>query len=264
MWLGNIYDRIVAFLMFGSHAFEKIKRKAGKEVEVKRSVRADMRKLAGLYLAMKDDNIKAIYGDVRDMVRRENFTYLKRAIEKYTTKEDHSLEASLTTALYYQLKQLAKTMKGKSLMENSDTKALHFTDFMAILEHFKEVIFADATCQTYQRRQVRLRRPGELPLEQDIEKLHNYILQNISKIVSFVDMPLDSSTYVKLRNLVCARLTLFNARRGREPARLLMSEWEDAEKGAWVDQQRIKEIEDPLALKMIDNLKITYQMGKGF
>ena len=38
--------------------------------------------------------------------------------------------------------------------------------------------------------------------------------------------------YVKLRDLLVCRLTLFNARRG-EPSRLLLREWKDAQNNEW-------------------------------
>ena len=61
------------------------------------------------------------------------------------------------------------------------------------------------------------------------------------------------------RNCTCTRLTLFNARRGGEPARLLLSDWKGADEGAWVDNQRIESFCSDLE----DNkMKITYQTGK--
>ena len=49
----------------------------------------------------------------------------------------------------------------------------------------------------------------------------------------------DHHTFVELRDCACARLTLINARRGGEPARLLLSDWNDAEQGVWIDNQRV-------------------------
>ena len=50
----------------------------------------------------------------------------------------------------------------------------------------------------------------------------------------------DHHSFVELRNAVFVRLTIFNARRGGEPARLLIEEWRDAENNTWIDKQRSK------------------------
>lgn len=68
--------------------------------------------------------------------------------------------------------------------------------------------------------------------------------------------------YAKLRDLAVSRLTLFNGRRGGEPARLLLSEWKDAEKGTWLDPTRIEKLPDNEAL-LFKSMLITYQGGKG-
>ncbi len=62
-----------------------------------------------------------------------------------------------------------------------------------------------------------------------------------------------------MRNIILARLTMFNARRGGEPCRLTLSEWKDACTGAWIDLKLIQN--DDIDKYLIDNL--TYQSGKG-
>ena len=42
-----------------------------------------------------------------------------------------------------------------------------------------------------------------------------------------------------MRDSLLARVTLFNARRGGEPSRLRIEDWEDAERGKWIDSQRM-------------------------
>ena len=73
----------------------------------------------------------------------------------------------------------------------------------------------------------------------------------------------DKSRFIKLRNMICTRLTLFNARRGGEPARMLLFEWTDAEKGAWIDPQRLPNIIKPLEKSLLDQFKLVYHSGKG-
>lgn len=72
----------------------------------------------------------------------------------------------------------------------------------------------------------------------------------------------NKSDFVELRDLVVTRLTIYNARRGGEPARLKINEWQDAEKGVWLDSKR-KENVSFEENKLLDNVKIAYQAGQG-
>ena len=102
----------------------------------------------------------------------------------------------------------------------------------------------------------------QLPLEEDIIKLRNYINRRIKDITTDAFLMWDSSTYIELRDATCARLTLFNARRGGEPARMLLTEWDAAKSGTWIDAQRVKDIDDPIEKFLLASIKVTYQMGK--
>ena len=62
---------------------------------------------------------------------------------------------------------------------------------------------------------------------------------------------LDSHDFKELSSLIVSRLTLFNARRGGEPARLTLKEWEDAENGSWIDPQLIETVNDPLEKQLL-------------
>ena len=71
----------------------------------------------------------------------------------------------------------------------------------------------------------------------------------------------DSHRYVELRDCTCTRLTLLNARRGGEPARLMLSDYYEAENQSWKDQQRLLDF-DPLDQLLINSIKIMYMTGK--
>ena len=59
-----------------------------------------------------------------------------------------------------------------------------------------------------------------------------------------------------------ARLTLFNARRVGEPGSMLLTDWTDAEKGAWIDPQLVDSF-DTMDKYLLDHFKLAYQTGKG-
>ena len=57
---------------------------------------------------------------------------------------------------------------------------------------------------------------------------------------------------------------MFNARRGGEPARLTLQEWEEAANDSWVvDPQLVQTVKDPLEKALFKQFKLAYQAGKG-
>ena len=68
--------------------------------------------------------------------------------------------------------------------------------------------------------------------------------------------------YVELRDAICRRLTLFNARRGGEPSRLKMKNLVDALEGRWVDQSRVEMLED-YEKELFQTMLIAYHTGRG-
>ena len=44
-------------------------------------------------------------------------------------------------------------------------------DFICVLELFKDQVFGDATYQLNKDRQIRLRKPAALPLQEDVRKV---------------------------------------------------------------------------------------------
>ena len=49
--------------------------------------------------------------------------------------------------------------------------------------------------------------------------------------------------YAFLRNITVCRLTLYNARRGEEAARIMITEYEDAIKKVWCSDMEIEAVE---------------------
>ena len=47
-------------------------------------------------------------------------------------------------------------------------------------------------------------------------------------------------SYIELRNIAAARLTLLCGRQEGEPGRVLLDEWKEALSDSWIDQQWLK------------------------
>lgn len=80
-------------LLFGLYRFNRIKRKLDKAMEIRTSVRNEMRRLTTLYMIFKA--LKAPiqrYFNVVDMFNKENFACLKSAVSQMTTKEGSEIK----------------------------------------------------------------------------------------------------------------------------------------------------------------------------
>lgn len=60
------------------------------------------------------------------------------------------------------------------------------------------------------RKQTKLRRPQYLPREDDVQRLRNFMVTQINQILE--EEEIDEDGFILLRNLLCCRLTMFNAR----------------------------------------------------
>ena len=128
-------------------------------------------------------------------------------------------------------------------MNDNDEIASEIDEFQEVLSLNYNLVFSDATYNLNRQRQMKLRRPEELPSEDDVAKLKLYSVQKSEKILEDKYRIWDSYSFAELRDLTVCRLTLFNARRGGEPARMSINEWQEAEKCEWLDsvwQQKMK------------------------
>ena len=64
----------------------------------------------------------------------------------------------------------------------------------------------------------------QLPLEVDIKMIRHHAIDIMRKYEADAFQMWDIHSFVELRDCACTRLTLFNGRRGREPARLRLQE----------------------------------------
>lgn len=96
-----------------------------------------------------------------------------------------------------------------------------------------------------------------------MKKVRDYTVDEMVTMLEDEYMAYDAHTFKTLRDTAVCRLTLFNARRGGAPSRMLLTEWEDAEKDSWIDKNQVKCLDDPFEKALINRLKGTYQTGKG-
>ena len=252
-------------LMIGQKLYDKLRGKQDKKTEVRRSVMSDMRRLATLYTHFKEQMTFAGNNETQfvDMYKRSNFDQLEAAIRQHTAGDDESqVKAGLKLSLYYLVKRTAKIVKIVYLVREDDSTAASVDKFLDVFTINYNLLFGDALYQLNKKRQMKLRRPEELPPEQEVTKLRNYTVTRMQELVSDQYLHWTSQEYIELRDLVVSRLTLFNARRGNEPSRLRVRDWTDACNGVWISQSRVDKLSES-EQSMFSDTKIMYETGKG-
>lgn len=251
--IGRAIKKEPIILMLGTQFYARVKRRKSKKDGVVSKVRADMRRLGHLYSRFKE--LLPNTESAADMFLCSNFITLQDVIESYTDSNLDVQKSGLKSQLYYLLLKSAKKLKGHYMISNEKQKRVETDEFIVLLGHQKDDVFGDATYELNERRNVKTKKPSSLPIEDDIELIRNHILQTMKKYAEDPFHMWDLHSFKELRDSVCARLTIFNGRRGGEPSRLLLREWKEALDGTWLDNQR--EISNDAGSL------ITYQNGKG-
>jgi len=246
-------------LNVGSRLYEKLKRKKDKASGVAKDVRMQMRRIGSLFLtfnAVLLERGQQSFSDSSAMLIRSNFYALEEAISRRTAEgenDNERLKAGLKMAYYYLLKKMSKIVKASYLVENEDMKAQEIDKFTEVLSLNHNILFGDALYKINNTRQTKLRRPDKLPTEQDYQKLRDYSLKRIEQLISDEYTLWTATEYCELRDLVLSRVTLFNARRGGEPARLTLQEWHNAREDEWLDANNIDHCSETAKCSAISN-----------
>lgn len=243
-------------LTYGYWKFQKTRHNDNK-IGTRESVRKNMRFLANLFCHFKRCFPGNVELNCRDMFNSENFYSLLESLDTYCSEGDN-LKAGLKHGVQYALISAANILKAVAFTNNQEKEAAMYGKFLDVFKLWEGSVFGDAAAKLKKTSETKARKPEELPVEEDVRKLRNH---TISIIKDFVSSP-DDSKYIRVRNSICARLTFFNGRRGGEPARLLLSDLDNAFSDAWIDNNFLKSL-DELDRLLIKKLKVTYQSGKG-
>ena len=182
-----------------------------------------MRRLGNLYACfeVKCQDSSVDTSSSMDMFKRNNFKILEDTIYTLTTDDYGKVKNGLKLGFGYILRKVCKYLQGEFLINGEDAKAFEIDRFSAVLNYHWRTLFGDAEYATVMQRQTVLRKPHNLPSEEDIKVLRDFTTQKIQELVADEYIFIASSEYSLLRDLVVSRLTFFNARRGGEPSKML-------------------------------------------
>ena len=175
--IGNICRTDETILRLGSKFFWKVKSKEDKSMEVYKGVRGEMRCLAKCYnIFLKEEGVKHTYKNSLDMFSRTNFEQLSNVIEKISTKKD-GIKAGLKQNLYYLIKKSATVMQYFFYAEKRDAEADELNKFINVFKCWQSYLFGDAIYALQKNKQVNLRKPLKLPLEEDLSIVRNHLIK---------------------------------------------------------------------------------------
>ena len=171
---GNICSSDFAIIRFGNKQYETSKGRPDKQMEVRKTVMAEMRQLATLFLEFqrqcKTDDVQVPKAS-SEMLQRTSYPQLESAIKTYTLSGTQALKAGLKSSLNFLIRRFGKVCKGIHLVNDSDEKAEGIDKFLAVFGLHYHSLFADATYALNRNRQVKLRRPENLPSDEDVNPL---------------------------------------------------------------------------------------------
>lgn len=248
-------------LLIGERLFFVSKKKVNKDMEMRHTTMGSMRLLARLLLGFRQEgNMPG--ADASYLFDRRNFPILEVVVQAITTKEDGvEIKHGLKQKVLYLLRSAANILKGSFRAQMKDKEADEVDYFLEVLSLNQNSLFGDAAFAVMKSRHEHLRMPEQIPEEDNVALLRNFMLQQIKEMTTKMRFSIpELNDFVMLRDSLCARVTLFNGRRGNETSLMEMKHMEDALSKRWVKQATNLNAEDA---QIVSQFLITYMPGKG-
>jgi hypothetical protein len=194
-----------------------------KRTERRSSLMSNLRRLAHLFLVFKEILTKEKphmkLDSCSQMFDRNFILYIQEAICSMTKdKETNTVKHGLKLSLRYLISDVCKVMRANYLLLRQDDQAEEMAKFILILQLIWPTFFPSAEESVVKNRHSDLRRPVNLPNEKEIEQLRDFTKDAIERLSEDMYKTLYYTKFCQLRDAVVCRLTLFNARRGENPA----------------------------------------------
>ncbi|XP_065926621.1 uncharacterized protein [Magallana gigas] len=229
---------------------------SSKTTEVRREVMMEMRELSRLFFCFKSIAEEEL--SFEEMYERNHLSTLKEAFSTLCTGEEgekYGLKMNLNSIFQRSIKILLGYYSETQL----DSKVKELERFRKAYNFNLPDIVGKARYHTEKNSLKKARLPKSLPLEDEMRKLKQFLIQEIDDTVENFSL----NRYTWLRSLVVARLTLYHARRGEEGSRLLLEEWYDAINSTWIPQEAVESVKDDAEKYLIGQYKLAYMAGKG-
>ena len=222
----------------------------------KKKIMTDMRELAKLVLECRKTSKKSDF-DTSDIFKVKHFHFVFQALKDRTTGEAD--KDSLRVRLSHILKSAALVVSSEYIILGKMAESQDAENFTKVINQRWGSLVNNSVLKMKKRSSEKLRMPSELPREEDMATLKQYTKKAIADLME--NDKWDGHSFNRLRSLLVCRLTVYNARRSGEPARMTLEEWDKAESGAYLDPQR-RALLDEQQLADCENHKVGFIEGK--
>ena len=258
--IGNLAQSDPTIVYIGSREFLRTYGRKDKYDQCVKRVRQEMRLLAYIYRSfLAHSPGETSNGNALDLFSRANFSALEEAIHEICKIDEESIKYGKKTGIQNILRRHTKLMKARFLVEKEDDLAAEIDRFSAVFEFNAPILFGDSNYLISRNRVENLLKPQRHPIDSDVRTLRDGISKQVEYLTSDPYRIWTARDFIVLRDCVCSRLTLFNARRGGEPARLTLKEYREGVNGTWLGEALSRRESDFSKSTM----HVTYQTGKG-
>lgn len=256
--VGNMCRTNETVKLVGYRHFCLRRHEEGKHDETRKVVMAEMRELSKLVLEFK--SISGEDKSAEDMFVRQNLDDLVQVVKQLSTDHDTGSEKHGQKLFFNAvIKRSIKSLTGHYAQTMQDDKVKELKHFKKAYNHKSAELYPKARQTCIKNSLEKGRRPQNLPNESAVRMLKEYINAEVAHFTANFTL----KNYAWLRSLIVAKLTLYNARRGEEASRMLVSEWEEAERGIWLPDSEVEKVEDPAEKYLLGKYKLAYLKGKG-
>ena len=225
------------------------------------SIRTILRSLAKLlheFRELKQSDTET----AKSMVMCENFdTSLTAALNLAGFQGPRKMKKTSIIGKYGgYLKNLAEYLRSVALRESDDVTLKKLCNFIELYDTDWRPYSAHGRATSLKNK---ANAPEELPLEEDVRLFRAFIISQINQILERLDQGKVKLHELKdLARYTMARTMTFNARRGGEPSKLTLANWEAVEDGRWKRKSDIDALKDPIERKLASRLQLCYVEGK--
>lgn len=241
-------------LEFGSRFFNWHSAKTEKLPTVMKRVRITIRLLSRLYIEFKNHVPNSIVAS--DMFKVGHLKSLICAIEALSDSGEE-MKSGLKVQIENLIKDVTKIIQAHFIVSGNNEGANNISEFLKVFPVIAREVFHGAHYHIHQKRNKSTRKPANLPDTDVINQLNNYLKEVTSD--GFIQLSLPRMVFTEVRDAACARLTVYNGRRGGEPARLFIYQWKEALEGVWIRQETRQTYKNEIET----GNRITFQEGKG-
>ena len=149
-------------------------------------------------------DLKGVKLTGEDILKISNFEALRECIVSMTTSESGDMKSGLKLSIGFVLKKLIKVLKGHYIMKGKIDAAQEVDLFSSVLQMNWDFIFytAQVACEV---RRNSLRKPSDLPLENDVKTLRKFVLSQKEEMVKDSFRLWDKHDFIKMRVMTSFR-----------------------------------------------------------